>query len=97
MPTSVKEDGTCAITLLTYEFHSLYIETSTLIKYHQFLESIITKMHVGDEKPLQVYANTVVWGILEKNPIFHAKADSIKDLRNGVDLTGTEGVNKRWQ
>ena len=27
---------------------------------------------------------------------FHAKMDTIKD-RNGMDLTGTEGVKKRWK
>ena len=27
---------------------------------------------------------------------FHAKMGTIKD-RNGIDLTGAENINKRWQ
>ena len=63
-----------AISLLTSEFHSLYIETSTLIKYHQFLESIITKMHVGGMRNLYKYMlNMIVWGVLEKKPHLSCK------------------------
>lgn len=71
-PRQLKRMEHGAISLLTSEFHSLYIETSTLIKYHQFLESIITKMHVGGMRNLYKYMlNMIVWGVLEKkNPSF---------------------------
>ena len=83
-----------AISLLTSEFHSPHIETSTLIKYREYLESIITKMHV--EIPLQIYAKYDTMGSpRKKKPIFHAKMGSIKD-RNGMDLTGAEDTMKRW-
>ena len=34
--------------------------------------------------------------IRDTKGIFHAKMGSIKD-RNGMDLTETEGIKKRWQ
>ena len=34
--------------------------------------------------------------IRDTNRIFHAKMGTIKD-RNGIDLTGAENINKRWQ
>ena len=34
--------------------------------------------------------------IRDTKGIFHAKVDSIKD-RNGMDLTATEDIKKRWQ
>ena len=34
--------------------------------------------------------------IRDNKGIFHAKMGSIKD-RNGMDLTETEGIKKKWQ
>ena len=34
--------------------------------------------------------------IRDTKGMFHAKAGTIKD-RNGMDLTGTEAIKKRWQ
>jgi len=34
--------------------------------------------------------------IRDTKGIVHAKMDTIKD-RNGMDLTGTEDIKKRWQ